>query len=84
MNISILMKILECIGAFLLVLSIFKVVDSYKYWMLYVLSSIIYVINMIYLGSIPYAIMGVILLLTGIKNYKAGRKKYEEKESERY
>lgn len=69
-----LIKIIEYIGATLLIISIYKVADSYKYWLLYTLASILYVINMIYLETIPYTVMGVILLVTGIRNYMKGRK----------
>ena len=70
-----LMKIIECLGAVALIISIFKVADSYKYWLLYSFASILYIITMIHLGSIPYSVMGAILLVTGVRNYIKGRKK---------
>lgn len=75
MNIPLLIKIFESISAICLIISIFKVVDSYKWWALYVFASILYIITITYNGLYWYSLMGTILLFTGLKNYVVGKKK---------
>ena len=69
-----LLKIIEIVGAIALIVSIFKVVDSYKWWLLYIFASIFYVITMLKAHLYWYVCVGIILLCTGIRNYLKGRK----------
>jgi hypothetical protein len=48
---------------------------SYKYWLLYSFTTVLFVVVM-YMKELPfYIVMGVILIFTGLRNYKAGKGK---------
>ncbi len=74
-----LIKILDILASVLTVVSLNLVVKSYKYWLLYILSSIFF-ITVCFYNKIPgLTLMGCFLLMTGIRNYIVGKRKDNEK-----
>jgi hypothetical protein len=80
-----LIQVLDIISAVLLVLCLNLVIkdvrigrvvlrSSHKYWLLYSLTTILFVIVCAYKGLPGYTVMGLILIFTGLRNYRAGRK----------
>lgn len=81
-----LIQIFDIISAILLVLCLnlvekdirigrIVIPSSHKYWLLYSLTTILFVIVCIYKGLPGYTVMGIILIFTGLRNYKAGKGK---------
>jgi len=88
-----LIQVLDIVSAILLVLCLNLVIkdvrigrivisSSYKYWLLYSLVSVIFVIVCAYKGLPGYTIMGIILIFTGLRNYRAGKRKRNESSRE--
>jgi len=69
-----LLKVFDILASVLTIVSLNLVVKSYKYWLLYVVASIFFIIVCAANHIIGLTCMGVFLLLTGIKNYYLGRK----------
>ena len=69
-----LIRVLEFLSALFIMVSITMVIKSYKWWLLYSISSMFYIIVMFYSKLNWYALMGLYLLVTGIRNYILGRK----------
>jgi len=70
-----LMRIVDILAAILTVISLNLVSKHYKWWLLYIVSTIFYLIVVIY-NKIPgLTILGIFLFITGIKNYMLGGRK---------
>jgi len=70
-----LIKIFEFLSALFIMISITMVIKSYKWWILYVASCVLYIVVMFHSGLAWYALMGIYLFITGIRNYTLGKKK---------
>jgi hypothetical protein len=69
-----LIRILDITASVLTVVSLNLVMKSYRWWILYSLASVCFII-VCFSNHIPgLTLMGIFLLVTGIKNYIVGRK----------
>lgn len=72
---NLLIQILDVVSATLIVISLSLVTRWSKAWLLYAFSSFLFTIVCAHNKLPGLAIMGVILLLIGLKNYWVERKK---------
>ena len=68
-----IIQILDILASVLTVVSLNLVARSYKYWLLYVLSSIFFIIVCIANHIWGLTCMGIFLFFTGINNYRLGK-----------
>ena len=73
MNIAI--QVLDVVSATCLILALNMVAKRYKWWLFYAATNIVLTTVAVYKGLPGWAVAGVILCITGIKNYCIGRKK---------
>lgn len=73
-NISLgsIIKVLDILASIGTVVSIFLVIKSYKWWILYTFASLCFIAVCIYNRIPGLTIMGICLFLIGIKNYITG------------
>jgi len=69
-----LIKIFDILASILTVLSLYLISKSYKWWILYCFSSILFTIVCFYNKIYGLTLMGVCLFFTGINNYRIGKK----------
>lgn len=69
-----IIKILDIIAATLVVLSLFMVPKSYKWWLVYAVSAIFCTVVYFSKGLPGMTIMALVLLCVGLKNYFIGRR----------
>jgi len=69
-----MIKILDILSAVLTLVCLNLVYKSYKIWLVYAVSSVIFTIVMICKHLPGLAVMGLFLIGTGISNYIKGRK----------
>ena len=75
--------ILEFITSALVIVTLYLIPWSYKWWLAYAANSILFAIVSICRGAPWFGLMGLILCITAIKNYIVEeRKKEESKEDE--
>ena len=68
--------IFEFITSFLVIVTLYLIPRSYKWWLAYAVNSILFAIVSMYRGAPWFALMGLALCTTAIKNYVVeGRKK---------
>jgi nicotinamide riboside transporter PnuC len=70
-----IIKILDILTLILTVVSLYLVSKSYKYWLLYCLSTIFFIIVCSSNKIFGLTIMGVLLFITGLNNYRIGKNK---------
>jgi len=80
MNIPI--QICDVVTAVSIIIALNMVTRNYKWWLFYAPTNIVFMVVAIYKGLPGMAIMGVILGITGIRNYFIGRKKWRVKQNE--
>lgn len=68
-----LIRVLDVLAAVLIVVSLNLVTRSYKFWILYAIASILFVVVCVYNWIPGLALMGVFLSFTGVRNYQIGR-----------
>jgi hypothetical protein len=68
-------KILDIACAFVLTTCVMTVVKWPKMWLPYTIASIGYTIVMFHSGLIGFGIMGIILTISGLNNYRISRRK---------
>jgi len=70
-----LIKIFDVLVCISVVVSLNLITRFYRAWLLYIIGSALQVVVCLYKGMFGMTIMGVILGLTGVKNYLVERKK---------
>jgi len=69
-----MIKVLDILSAVLTLVCLNLVYKSYKIWLLYVISSIMFTVVVCYKHLPGLTLMGLFLIGTGISNYIKGRK----------
>ena len=69
-----IIRVLDILASILILLGLFNVTRSYKWWLVYTVGSVLFTIVVVSKGLWGLTVMGLITLGIGIKNYLAGRK----------
>ena len=79
MNITI--QVLDVVAAISIILCLNMVTRNYKWWLFYSATNLIFSVVTIYKGLPALTIMGFVLCVTGIINYRREKKKEERNEN---
>lgn len=75
-----IIKVLDILAAIIGIVALNLVSKSHKWWLVHAGGSLLFTIVMAYNLLPGMAIMGILLCVTGIKNYKLGEAKNKLKE----
>lgn len=70
-----LFQILEFVTSALVIVTLYLVSRSYKWWLAYAANSVLFSVVSMYHGRYWFALMGACLCATAIKNYVVAKKK---------
>ena len=74
--------IIEFITSSLVILTLYLIPRSYKWWLAYAGNSLLFSAVSICRGAPWFALMGFCLCATAVKNYVVGKRKKEEKDED--
>jgi len=72
-----LFQILELITSVLVVVTLYLISRHYKYWLAYTANSVLFLVVSAYWGRYWFALMGLCLGITAVRNYIVAKKKEE-------
>ena len=70
-----LIKMFDILGGIGIALSLNLVVKRYKFWIMYVIATVLFLVVVAYKGLPGLFIMGICTLIAGIRNYRSEKKK---------
>lgn len=68
-------QILEFVTSALVIVTLYLIPRSYKWWLAYAANSVLFSVVSTYFGRYWFALMGACLFVTAVRNYYIGRKK---------
>ena len=74
MNWEILVRVFDILGSVGVVICLNLVAKYYKVWLLYSIVTMLFIVVGIYYSLPGLAVMNIILMFTGLRNYWIGRK----------
>ena len=72
-----IIRILDVLTALLVIITLNLVDRNYKFWLIYAFGNFLYIIVVLQKGLYGWAVAGLILFLTGLNNYRKGKKKHD-------
>ena len=71
--------ILEFITSSLVIVTLYLIPRSHKWWLAYAANSVLFSVISICRGAPWFAAMGIALFITAVKNYVVGKRKKDER-----
>lgn len=68
-------QVLEFITSALVIVTLYLISRSYKWWLAYAVNSVLFSGVSLYFGRYPFALMGVCLCVAAVRNYIVAKKK---------